>query len=72
MDEETAWILSSWLKPADLDLHCFQKRVYNFRISDVNSTLIRLNMVIILVLLLSVFACLGQNFLLVDLQTHLL
>ena len=29
---KTVWIQNSWLiqKPADLDLHCFQKRVSNF------------------------------------------
>ena len=29
---KTVWILISWLlmKPADLDLHCFQKRMYMY------------------------------------------
>ena len=39
------WILISWLhqKPADLDLHCFQQKVYKVEKSYVNS--IRLNTV---------------------------
>ena len=42
------WILISWLlmKPADLDLHSFQKKGIEFCNSDVHSGLIRLSMVL--------------------------
>ena len=38
---KTVWILISWLlfytqRPADLDLHCIQKRVYDFKKSNVH------------------------------------
>ena len=35
------------MKPADQDLHCFQKRVYNFEKSYVHNALIRWKMVLV-------------------------
>ena len=48
----TVWILISWRheKPADLDLHCFLKRVLSFeKKSYVHSMLIRLNIAVNLI-----------------------
>ena len=42
MDENSVDPDQLAMKPADQDLHCFQKRLYNFEKNYVHSALIRL------------------------------
>ena len=60
------WIPISWLlqKPADLDLHCFQKMVNNFEKDYAHRALIGSNMVISTIMQeeLSVFLPDEENF----------